>query len=535
MLHPKLRSAAALALAAAPLLATACTRPPASTPAPGPAAQPQAIYLGRPYAAPQPIHSSGGVFSTRLVADTGSYVADGQPRPTVMFNRTMNPPVLRMSPGDRVDMRVMNAMPDSAQSYTAWTNYHYHGFNVPPMPPGDNVVFIEIGQDSSYQYQFPLSRDIPQGLHWYHPHPHGISQMQVQRGMSGVISVGNVLGEAGYDSAAIAERFLLLRDFSWYTPDAGPWNACWGPNRPFPLMNGQPLTHMTARPGETQFWRIANVGSDRVYNLQLRGKKSGRLPFHVIARDGNLSAVEYDTDSLMIAPGNRYEVLVRAPATADTLQFWSPALDRDPTCTFPAVTFANVTVDAGAPRMQAVAFETEGSSVQADTMRMLREVARPDTFTVVFSRYASGDTLNFLINDSVYSPTRTDRTIAVGAPQEWTIVNDDDDLHAFHIHQGDFQVVAQRDSGSAVWEPVDPNGRIDTILVPRHAAVKIRFVYTSAQLAGMFVYHCHMLFHEDRGMMQNLCLYDPNSGKTPAEQCANPFSSGSGGGMHGGH
>lgn len=525
---------AALVLASVSLVTAACA--PATRPEPGPAAvtaAPAAIYLGRPYNAPPPIHTGAdGVLRARLTADTGSFRADGADRPAVMYNGTMNPPVLRMSPGDSVDMHVTNAMPAGYQPYTAWTNYHYHGFNVPSMPPADNVVFIRIPQDSTYNYRFSLGDSIPQGMHWYHPHPHGISQMQLQRGLSGAIAVGDVLGQAGYDSTAIAERFMLIRDFSWYTDGPNPWASCWGPNYPYTLMNGQPLTHLTMRPGETQFWRIGNVGSDRVYNLQLRGKRSGRIPFHVVARDGNLAARQYATDSLLVVPGNRFEVLVTAPAVPDTLQFWSPELDRDPTCTFPAATFAWVTVEPGAgPAPRPVALATAGSASQADTLRMLRAVARPDTFSVVFSRSTAGGTLRFLINDSVYSPSRVDRYVPIGTPQEWTLVNDDDDLHAFHIHQGDFQVVAQRDSGSVAWTPVDPNGRIDTILVPRHGAVKVRFVYTNPELAGMFVYHCHMLFHEDAGMMQNLCLYDPNSDRSPAEQCANPF----GGGGHAGH
>jgi FtsP/CotA-like multicopper oxidase with cupredoxin domain len=251
--------------------------------------------------------------------------------------------------------------------------------------------------------------------------------------------------------------------------------------------------------------------------------------------------MEYDVDSIMLSPGNRWEVLVTAPAVTDTLQLWTPPLDRDSEgCTFPPATFAYVTVGAnqqllGAPR--AMAFDTEGSEAQRDTIRMLRAATNPDTFTVIFSRKTVGNNTAFLINDSVYSPTRTDKTIPINQVQEWTVINDDFDLHAFHIHQGDFLVVAQRDSGSTVWEPLPPNGRIDTIMIPRHGAVKIRFVYTDPRLAGMFVFHCHMLFHEDRGMMQNLCLYDPNSGKTPDQQCANPFASmgGMGGGGHGGH
>jgi len=497
-------------------------------------------YLGAPYNAPIAVRTGPGrVFRANIVARDGLLrAAPGDtPRvmPTVTYNGHINADVLRMNPGDSVDIVVRNALrPDSANSsFVAWTNFHYHGFNVSPMPPADNVTFIQIGRDSSFHYQFGLPQNISPGLYWYHPHPHGISQMQVQRGMSGPISVGDVLAKVGYPSD-IPERFMMLRDFSYLDAAQG-FNNCWGPNQPYPLMNGQPLTHLTMTAGEKQFWRIANVGSDRVYNLKVRSIHGRRLPFRVIARDGNAVAEQYVTDSIFSVPGNRWEVMVTAPAAGDTLELYSEAVLRNPAntatntpeCIMPRVTFGWITVGPRPLRAgRVVALSTQGSREQADTIQFLRNAIEVHRDTLNFTQNPD----SFFINNITYNPNVINKTIAIGEVQEWDLNNDSDDQHAFHIHQGDFLVVAERDSGSTSWHPVFRKERLDTVYLPRGGGVRVRFVYTDPRLAGLFVYHCHMLFHEDRGMMQNLCLYDPAKGPASG-QCANPFGSGGGGHM----
>ncbi len=492
-------------------------------------------YLGAPYNAPREVRTGQGrVFHDNIVARDGILrAAPGDtPRvmPTVVYNGRINADLLHMDPGDSVDIVVRNSLrPDSANSgFVAWTNFHYHGFNVSPMPPADNVTFISIGRDSSFHYTFGLPLNISPGLYWYHPHPHGISQMQVQRGMSGPISIGNVLRKVGYPDN-IPERYMMFRDFSYVGTNPPALASCWGPNVPYPLMNGQPLTHLTMAPGETQFWRIANVGSDRVFNLKVRSIHGGRMRFRVIARDGNAVAEQYVTDSIYSVPGNRWEVLVMAPSATDTLELYSEAVPRDAGCVMPRVTFGWITV--GGTRLRAagprVAISTQGSPEQADTIRMLRQAINIHRDTLNFTQNPD----SFFINGITYNPNRIDKTIAIGQVQEWDLNNDSDDLHAFHIHQGDFLVVAERDSGSTVWHPVVRKERLDTVFLPHGGGVRVRFVYTDPRLAGLFVYHCHMLFHEDRGMMQNLCLYDPAKGPASG-QCANPYGTGGGHMMH---
>ncbi|HYH83368.1 MAG TPA: multicopper oxidase family protein, partial [Longimicrobium sp.] len=492
--------AAAMAAACAALIAPARAQAQDTPPTPP-------RYLGAPYNAPVTVRTGANdVFRATITARDGVLRGSpgGKPRvmPTVVYNGRINADLLRMDPGDSVDIVVRNSLrPDSANSgFVSWTNFHYHGFNVSPMPPADNVTFIRIGRDSSFHYQFGLPQSISPGLYWYHPHPHGISQMQLQRGMSGPISVGDVLAKVGYPSD-IPERYLVFRDFTYFDTSQG-FNSCWGPNQPYPLMNGQPLTHMTMRPGEKQFWRIANVGSDRVFNLKVRSVRGGRMPFRVIARDGNAVAEQYVTDSIYSVPGNRWEVLVTAPAANDTLELYSEAVLRNPAngataeCIMPRVTFGWITVEGRANlRAPRVALTTQGSPEQADTIRMLRMAAQVERDTLNFTQ----DSL-FYINGITYDPSRIDKTIAIGRVQEWDLNNDSDDLHAFHIHQGDFLVVAERDSASTEWRPVTRKERLDTVFLPRGGGVRVRFVYTNPRLAGLFVYHCHMLFHEDRGM-----------------------------------
>ena len=96
-----------------------------------------------------------------------------------------------------------------------------------------------------------------------------------------------------------------------------------------------------------------------------------------------------------------------------------------------------------------------------------------------------------------------DVRVPLGNIEEWTIRNDSDDMHIFHIHQIGFQVVEING------KPVPFTGYVDTVLVPERGQVKLRMPFTDRVILGRFVFHCHVLRHEDLGMMANIEVYDP--------------------------
>jgi FtsP/CotA-like multicopper oxidase with cupredoxin domain len=115
----------------------------------------------------------------------------------------------------------------------------------------------------------------------------------------------------------------------------------------------------------------------------------------------------------------------------------------------------------------------------------------------------------FFINHATFDHDRVDVKVPLGNIEEWTIRNASDELHIFHIHQVAFQVV----SINGREQPFD--GLVDTVNIPIHGEVKIRMAFTDPVIVGRFMFHCHILEHEDKGMMAQIEVYDPKVGPLP--------------------
>jgi FtsP/CotA-like multicopper oxidase with cupredoxin domain len=119
--------------------------------------------------------------------------------------------------------------------------------------------------------------------------------------------------------------------------------------------------------------------------------------------------------------------------------------------------------------------------------------------TVVFSEGETADGKDvFYINGKTFDPDRLDTRVRLGAVEEWTIRNESDELHDFHIHQTRFQLVEVNGTP----QPLD--GYYDTVNVPVRGEIKIIIPFTDPVMVGKFVYHCHLLSHEDKGMMATI-------------------------------
>ena len=116
--------------------------------------------------------------------------------------------------------------------------------------------------------------------------------------------------------------------------------------------------------------------------------------------------------------------------------------------------------------------------------------------TIVFSESADGDT--FFVDGRTFDPNRTDTRVKLGAIEEWTIRNESGELHDFHIHQTHFQVTEVNGV------PQRFDGYQDIVNVPVHGEVKVVIPFTDPVIVGRFVYHCHLLSHEDKGMMATI-------------------------------
>jgi FtsP/CotA-like multicopper oxidase with cupredoxin domain len=248
-------------------------------------------------------------------------------------------------------------------------------------------------------------------------------------------------------------------------------------------INGIVNPRIVLRQGETELWRIANVGADVYYELSLEGHH-----FDVVARDGHrLSHIE-SANTLELSPGARVEALVTGGAPGMHL-LHDGDVDTGPAGNQYAGTVMATVRVVGPPATPVV---LPAALTPVEDLRATVTNRR----TIVFSESKDGDT--FFIDGKTFDMSRTDVRVKLGAVEEWTIRNDADELHSFHIHQAPFQVAEI----NGVAQPA--SGYRDIIDVPIRGTVKVVIPFTDPVIVGRFVYHCHILSHEDRGMMATI-------------------------------
>jgi FtsP/CotA-like multicopper oxidase with cupredoxin domain len=258
-------------------------------------------------------------------------------------------------------------------------------------------------------------------------------------------------------------------------------------------VNGQPTVNRAMRPGETQLWRFSNQSANRALHLALDAHR-----FRIVAEDGAPTIAERSTDVLDIQPAARVDVLIDAEATGHYALRAKGVMTGKGAALLPdrIIGFLDV---AGDPQPSSAALPSTPPPLD---LRIARIDAKRE---IVFSQTLESkqSPQRFYINGKLFDVRRVDTRVPLGSIEEWTIRNDSDDLHVFHIHQIGFQVI------EIDGKPVPFTGYVDTVRVPERGQVKLRMPFTDRQILGRFVYHCHVLKHEDAGMMANIEVYDP--------------------------
>ncbi|WP_254803023.1 multicopper oxidase family protein [Kitasatospora sp. SUK 42] len=436
-----------------------------------PSAQSPTAGPGQPLQDPPELVSHDGVLRAEIVVARRKVAVGDRELYALTYNDRYMPPTLRIRPGDRVELAMTNAGSED-------TNLHVHGLHVSPKSPSDDI-FIAIKPGETYHYRYRIPGDITPGTYWYHSHEHMRSAAQVAGGESGIIIVDGLQRYLPRKLRHITEHIVALKDDqvegdSVKTDDlsiGAPTNR---------TVNGQQNPVIRIRPGETQLWRLANIGANIYYKLHLPGSA-----FHVIAQDGYPVERVYAADSLVIPAGARFDVLVQGgPPGTTPLQ--TLAYDTGPDGNqFPQVDLATV-VSQGTPMEPAtlpVRFAHNDDLADAPI------AARHD---IVYTENAAGT--EFYINGEQFDPNRVDLTSKLNTVEEWRVVNNTGEEHSFHVHTDHFQLMSINGT------PTPPDHRwYETINVPANgnAVLRIRF----DDFTGRTVLHCHILNHEDKGMM----------------------------------
>ncbi len=452
------------------------------------------------------------------------------------------------APAIPMHMQMQVAMCSQGKMTAASTNLHFHGLAIPPVCHQDDVLHTVVGPSAApFEYRFQVPDDQPPGLYWYHPHLHGFTNAQVLGGASGALIVEGI-ERINLALAGLAERVLVIRDQDLINPDAQPTSPDSAPHTVTlrdaegDILNtgtdgGRPAKDLSLnfvpvafpeykaaliemKPGGRELWRVLNASAITYADLQVQYDGVPQ-PLGVVALDG----VPIDDNGvggrglfwrphILVPPGGRAEFILKGPPLGAHASLTTrgvdtgPAGENDPTRLLATIMAAP---DAPAPHSKLAAAP---AALRRQSPAALKDVPPVRVRKLYFSEKPQNPVdpkspTEFMITvdgqaPAPFDPGSTAPNIIVrqGDVEDWIIENRSRELHAFHIHQIHFMLLN--------WNGVPVNEPFlrDTVNVaywdgssPVYPSVKLRMDFRNPNIVGDFVYHCHLLEHEDGGMM----------------------------------
>ena len=533
---------------------------------------------GSVVSAPPELESQNGVLEVTMQFLT---VVDSQglTRYCYITNTGLEAPTLRVNPGDQLIIHFQNMLPaatstsasdnmagmkmtlasgDATTSTSsacngtmsaAATNIHFHGTNVAPVCGQDEVVntLVQPGQSFDYNVQIPANE--PPGLYWYHPHPHGFSEGQVQGGATGALIVEG-LQNIDPALAGLTERTFVIRDQVLPNSELNDSNIpAWDLS-----INYIPVTYpsytpavIQTNPAQQELWRVANTAADTILDVQYivngttQAMQVVAIDGYPIASGSSGQTAESET-SILLPPGARAEFVVTTPNIGDkaqlTTQYWNtgPDGDFDPTRAIANIVSANDAEGSSTPGAS-LTKRLPTKTVRAKVTRFadLASATPVAQRNLYFSEVLEDPTdpnspTNFFITERGQQPALftmnqpPNIVVHSGTVEDWVVQNTAEEDHIFHIHQIHFQVLEVNG------QPVNDPAIRDTVDLPywngsgAYPSVKLRMDFRDPNIVGTFVYHCHILQHEDAGMMGEIQVL-PSTGTASATTVAASVSS----------
>jgi len=497
---------------------------------------------GAVVANPPEVASQNGVlnasFTFRSSFDTAGYLHECYIYLT--SQGAVEAPTLRLNPGDQLVLNLTNRLtylpppppaPKGAMSKAAMagmtgratpgdpcsggtmaatsTNIHFHGLNIPPTCHQDEILMTDIeNTDAPFQYNFQIPKNDAPGMYWYHPHLHGVVTLQVNGGSPGALIIGGI-EKLKPQVAGLPERVFIVRQ-QFTNPNSwlpGPSQLTLNYEPALAPFSPSPIIQM--KPGVKEFWRVANASSQAFLNLQIWfGVKPQEV--EVIELDGIPVKETTQTTTITIPPAGRAEFIVQGPAANQTATFQQVGFNTGPIGNpNPPQELASIQASADAqepPALPAAAGPASNTPLRFAGLDTATPTAKRKIYFAEATNGSNGPTEFFITVDGqkpkVFSMSDPPAiTTTVGAVEDWTIENRTGESHAFHIHQIHFLFLAVSGVPFAT-----PELR-DTVIVPpwsgsgAYPTVTLRMDFREPQIAGRFVYHCHILDHEDAGMM----------------------------------
>ncbi|MDO4927556.1 MAG: multicopper oxidase domain-containing protein [Corynebacterium sp.] len=410
---------------------------------------------------------------------------------TYGFNGPILGPTLRLRRGEEAAFHIENTLPEV-------TAVHWHGVKLPALMDGGPHTPIESGAAWDVHYTV----DQPAATCWYHPHPHGMTGVQAYRGLAGLLLIDDEVSEQldipkeyAVDDIPLALTDVKLTDDGQLDTTVDETVGLLGPNV---AVNGVHGVRFQAQTRRVRF-RILDASTMRFHNI---GFADGRS-FHVIATDSGFLTQPYEATSVAIGPGERIEIVVdlepeeevmlRSLGFVDNLGV--PDDDYSPDFLLRNVDDL-VLLRGPADDAPAVVALPSGLDPAAATVPSSNGLTERDF-----------ELNTFEINNQMMDMARVDVTIDHDAPEIWEVTNGNSDwIHNFHIHNARFQVLEVSNTDVEFWH----EGWKDTVMLPPSSTARllVEFGY-HPDPHYPYMYHCHMLYHEDEGMMGQYVIVEP--------------------------
>jgi FtsP/CotA-like multicopper oxidase with cupredoxin domain len=447
------------------------------------------------------------------------------------------------------------------------TNLHFHGMTIPPVCHQDEVLKTSVQPgDAPFEYRFRIPDDEPPGLYWYHPHIHGFSKVPMLGGASGALIVEGI-ERAKKAAAGLPERVFIIRDQDLLNPNAPPSksepvvpkflvdrdgdaaNTGTGFGKPAKdlSINYVPVPYpdyppavIQMKPGERQLWRVLNASAITYLNLAVLFNRVPQ-PMELVAMDGvplthgDPSGESTDPQNhFVVPPGARVEFIITGPSAGQDALLVTRTVDTGPGGeNDPNRALASISVSPQAPEPRST-LQAQPRPLPIPTEKWLGDVTPIRVRRLYFSeKLAVPDdptsAVEFYLTVDGQEPRMFDMNAGIpdivaqqGTVEDWIIENRSSELHAFHIHQLHFLLLGY------MGKPVHEDFLRDTVNVPyfngralAYPSVRLRMDFRDPNTVGTFVYHCHLLEHEDKGMMGSIRV-DPGSHHAGQNTVATP-------------
>lgn len=437
-----------------------------------------------------PLARSGSIVDVNLEARIAPVNINGITANLMTYNGYFPGPTISVKRGDFLRVKFTNSLPVTNQTNLLGhqkniTNLHTHGWHVSPQEPGD-FVLLEIMPGQTYNYQFDTSLQEGGTLNFYHPHKHGLVAEQVWGGLAGALVVEDETPAlAGYET-----HTLVLKDISLSNGAPAAFSNMDfqnGKEGNIVMVNGQVNPVLPIKPGQVQRWRILNASNARFYKLGFANNQGGAM--YLAGTESELLDKPYARTQILLSPGERVEVLVKAGSTPGSYKFLSLPYARRGMMNSAQVTLLTLSVQGAA------ANDVLPAAINANAARLNLDTSAFPKVTMTLSM----GQMKAYINGQAFQDNPYTINSRLGTYEVWTVNNRTNMDHPFHQHVNAAQVLSITGADASYPPYATLPAWKDTVLVPKNGSVTL--LVPVMDYAGTTVFHCHILEHEDIGMM----------------------------------